>query len=135
MSLLFPPFTHRYLVFDLLTFILLFNVYLQHSILHSTLLVSLQITISSANSIVHDGSFLTLSINLSIITANRNRLNTDPCHSLTLTFETFCSSYCTHLLPSYISCTSRTFFSAIPDFSYSTTVLLSEPCCKLSLGP
>ena len=48
----------RYSVFDLLTFIpLLSNAYLQHFTLCSTSsLVSLQITISSANSIVHGGS-------------------------------------------------------------------------------
>ena len=54
------PFTHRYWVFDLLTFILLLsNAYLQHSNLRSTSsLVSWQITISSANNIVHGGSLL-----------------------------------------------------------------------------
>ena len=45
----FPPFMHRYLVFDLLTFILLPNTYFQHSNFCSTSsLVSSQITISSA---------------------------------------------------------------------------------------
>ena len=79
-SLSFPPFMHRYSVFNLLTFIpLLSNAYLHHSSLHSTSsLVSSQITISSANSIVHGGSFLTSFVSLSIIIANRNRLNTDP---------------------------------------------------------
>ena len=63
-SLSFSLFMHRYSVFDLLTFIpLLSNAYLQHSSLCSTSsLVSSQITISSANSIVHDGSLLTLSV-------------------------------------------------------------------------
>ena len=53
----FSPFMQRYSVFDLLTFItLLSNTYLQHSSLHSTSsLVFAQITISSANSIVHGG--------------------------------------------------------------------------------
>ena len=52
-SLSFPPFMHRYLVFDLLTFIpLLSNAYLQHSSLRSTSsLVSSQITILSAGKI------------------------------------------------------------------------------------
>ena len=79
-SLSFPPFTHRYSVRDLLTFIpLLSNAYLQHSFLSSTsFLVSSQITISSANSIVHGGFLLTSSVSLSIIIANRNGLNTDP---------------------------------------------------------
>ena len=77
----FPPFIHRYLVFDVLTFIfLLSNAYLQDSSLRSTssLPISLQITISSANSIVHGGSLLTSSVSLSIITANRNGLNAYP---------------------------------------------------------
>ena len=73
-SLSFPPFMQRYLVFDLLTFIpLLSNAYFQDSNLRSTSsMVSSQITISSANSIVHGGSLLTSSVSLSIITANRN---------------------------------------------------------------
>ena len=54
-SLSFPPFMHRYSVFDLLTFIPLpSNAYLLHSSLCSTsFLVYSQITISSADSIVH----------------------------------------------------------------------------------
>ena len=54
----FPPFMQRYLVFDLLTFIpLLSNAYFQDFNLRSiSSLVSSQITISSANSIVHGGS-------------------------------------------------------------------------------
>ena len=70
----FPPFIHRYSVFDVLTFIpLLSNAYLQDSNLRSTSsLVSSQITISSTNNIVHGGSLLTSSVSLSIITANRN---------------------------------------------------------------
>ena len=116
----FPPFTHRYLAFDLLTFIpLLSNVYLQHSSLHSTFsLASLQITISSAKSIIHSSSHLTSSVSLSIITANRNRLNADPC-SLTLTLKLSVvptAHLTTVLLPSYISCTNCTYFSTIPDF-------------------
>ena len=76
-SLSFPPFMHRYSVFNLLTFIpLLSNAYLQDFNLRSTSsLVSSQITISSANSIVHGGSLLTSSVSLSIIIANRNVLN------------------------------------------------------------
>ena len=60
-SLSFLPFMHRYLVFDLLTFIpLLSNAYFQDFNLCSTsFLVSLQITISSVNSIVNGGSLLT----------------------------------------------------------------------------
>ena len=50
-------------------------------------LVSLQITISSVNSIVHNGFLLTSSISLSIITANRNGLNADPLCSPTLTLK------------------------------------------------
>ena len=104
----FPPFMQRYLVFDLLTFTpLFFNAYFQHSNLRSTsFLVSSQITISSANSIVHGGSLLTSSVSLSIITANRNGLNADPWCSPTLRI-----------------------------FSYSTTALPVEPCRKPSLGP
>ena len=81
----FPPFMHRYLVFDLLTFILLLsNAYLQHfSLCFTSSLVSSQITISSANSIVHSGSLLTSSVGLSIIIANRNG-STDPWCSPTL---------------------------------------------------
>ena len=76
----FPPFMHRYSVFNLLTFIpLLSNAYLQDSSLRfNSFLVSLQITISLANSFVHDGSLLTSSVSLSIITANRNGFNVDP---------------------------------------------------------
>ena len=53
-SLSFPALSNRYLVFDLLILIpLLSNAYLQHSSLcFTSSLVSLQITISSANSIV-----------------------------------------------------------------------------------
>ena len=67
-SLSFSPFMLRYSVFDLLTFIsLLSNTYLKHSSLRSTSsLVYWQITISSANSIVHGGSLVTSSVSLSI---------------------------------------------------------------------
>ena len=134
----FPPFMHRYSVLNLLTFIpLLSNAYLQDSSLRSTSsLVSSQTTISSANSIVHGGYFLTSSVSLSIITANRNGLNADPWCSPTLTLK-LCSSYCIlhHcFLPSYIFCTSRTYFSTIPDFLIQTTALPAEPCRKRSLG-
>ena len=63
-SLSFPPFMHRYSVFELLTFIsLLSNAHLQDSSLRSTcFLVSSQITILSASNIVHGGSFLTSSV-------------------------------------------------------------------------
>ena len=110
----FPLFTHRYLVFYLLTFIpLLFNAYHQHSSLRfiSSLVFS-QITMSSANSIVLGGSLLILSVSLSIITANRNVLNTDPWCSLTMTLKLSVlptAHLSTVSLPSYISCTSRTF--------------------------
>ena len=117
----FPQFTHRYSVFDLLTFIPLFsNAYFQHSSLRSTSsLVSSQITISSANSIVYGGSLLTLSVILSIITANRNGLTADFWCSPTLTLKLSVvptAHLTTVSLPSYISCTSRTYFSTIPDF-------------------
>ena len=120
-SSLFPPFMHRYSVFDLLTFIpLLSNAYLQDSNLRSTSsLVSSQITISSANSIVHGDSLFTSSVSLSIITANRNGLNGDLWCSPTLTFKLSVvptAHLTTVLLPSYISCTSCTYFSTIPDF-------------------
>ena len=76
-------------VFDLLTSIpLLSNAYLQDSSLcFTSSLVFSQITISSANSIVHDGSFFTSFVSLSIITANRNGLNADPWCSPTLTLR------------------------------------------------
>ena len=112
---------HRYLVFDLLTFILLLsNAYLQDSNLCSTSsLLSSPITISSANSIVHGGSLLISSVSLSIITANRNGVNADPWCSPTLNLKLSVVSTA-HLitvsLPSYISCTSCTYFSTIPDF-------------------
>ena len=127
----FLPFMHRYSVFDLLTFIfLLFNANLQHSSLCSTSsLVSSQITISSANSIVHGGSLLTSSVSQSITTANRNGLNADSwCSStLTLKLSVVPTAHLTIVsLPSYISCTS---------FSCSTTALPVEPCRKFSLGP
>ena len=109
----FPPFMQRYSVFDLLTFIPLFsNAYLQHSSLCSTSsLVSSQITISSANSIVHGGSLLTSFVRLSIITANRNGLNADPWCSPTLTMKlsVLPTAHLTIVsLPLYVSCTSRT---------------------------
>ena len=117
----FPPFMHRYSVFDLLTFIpLLSNAYFQDSNLRSTsTLVSLHITILSANSIVHGSSLLTSSVSLSIITANSNGLNADPWCSPTLTLKLSVvpTAYLTTVsLPSYISCTSCTYFSTIPDF-------------------
>ena len=117
----FPPFMHRYLVFGLLTFIpLLFDAYLQHSSLCFTFfLVSSQITISSANSIVHGNSLLTSFISLFMITTNRNRLNADPWCSPTLILKlsvVLAAHLTTVLLSSYTSCTSHTYFSAIPDF-------------------
>ena len=117
----FPPFMHRYSVFDLLTFIpLLSNAYLQDcSFCSTSSLVSLQIIISSANSIVYGGSLLTSSVSLSIITANRNGLNADPWCSPTLTLKLFVVSSAhliTVLLSLYISCTSRTYFFTILDF-------------------
>ena len=117
----FPTFMHRYSVFDLLTFIpLLSNVYLQHSSLCTTSsLISSQITISLANNIIHGGSLLTSSVSLSIITANRNGLNADPWCSPTLTLKLSVvpTAHLTAVsLNSYISCTRRTYFSAIPHF-------------------
>ena len=117
----FPPLMHRYLIFDLFTFIpLLSNAYFQDSSLYSTSsLVSLQITISSTNSIVLGGSLLTSSVSLSIITAKSNGLNADPwwSHTLTLKLSVIPTAHLTTvLLPSYISCTICTYFSTIPDF-------------------
>ena len=111
----------RYLVFDLLTFIpLLSNAYFQDSNLRSTSsLVSSEITISSANSIVLGCSLLTSSVSLFIIIANRNGLNVDPWCSSTLTLKLSVvpiEHLTTVSLPSYISCTSCTYFSTIPDF-------------------
>ena len=112
---------HRYSVFDLFTFIPLFsNAYFQDSNHCSTsFLVSLQITISSANSIVHGGFLLTSSVSLSIITVNSNGLNADPWCSPTLNLKLSVvptAHLTTVLLRSYISCTSCTYFSTIPDF-------------------
>ena len=133
----------RYSVFDLLTFIpLLFNAYFQDSNLRSTSsLVSSQIIISSANSIVHGGSLLTSSVSLSIITANRNGLNADPWCSPTLTLKL-------SVVPTAVLHTSLLFrfphtysilvahsFPLFRIFSYSTTAFPVEPCRKLSLGP
>ena len=102
-SLSFLPFMHRYSVFDLFTFIpLLSNAYLQHSSLYSTSsLVSSQITISSANGIVHVGSLLTSSVSLFIITANRNGLNADPWCTPALTLKlsvVHCFAFLVHFL-------------------------------------
>ena len=139
-SLSFPPFMQRYSVFDLFTFIpLLSNAYLQDSNLRSTsFLVSSKITISSANSIVHGGSLFTSSVSLFMITANRNGLYADPWCSpiLTLKLSVVPTAHLTTVsLPSYISCTSCTYFPLFLIFSYSTTALPVEPCRKLSLGP
>ena len=101
-------------------------------------LVFSQITISSANSIVHGGSLLTSSIRLSIIAAKRNGLNADSWCSPTLTLKLSVvptAHLTTVSLPSYISCTSCTYFSTIGIFSCSTTALPMQPCRKLSLGP
>ena len=111
-SLSLRPFMHRYSVFYLLTFIpLLSNAYLQDSSLRSTSsVISSQITISSANSIVHGGSLLTSSISLCVIAANRNGLNADPWCTPTLTLKlpvVPTAHLITVSLPSYISCTSR----------------------------
>ena len=68
----------KYSIFNRLTFIpLLSNAYLQHPSLRSTSLVSSQITISLAYSIVHGGSLLTSFVSLSKIPASRNGLNAD----------------------------------------------------------
>ena len=131
----FPPFMHRYLVFDLITFILLLsNTYLQDSNLRSnSSLVSSQITISSANSIVHGGSLLTSFVSLSIITANSNGLCADPWCSTTLILKLSVvptAHLTTVSLSLYISYTSRTYFPLFLIFSYSTTALSAEPCRK-----
>ena len=139
-SLSFHPFMHRYSVSDLLTFILLLsNAYLQDSNLCSiSSLVFSQITISSANSIVHGGSLLISSVNLSIITVNRKGLNADPWCSPTLTLKLSViptAHLTTVLLPSYISCTSCTYFSAIPDFLIQYHSFSRGTRRKLFLGP
>ena len=136
----FLPFMHRYSVFDLFTFIpLLSNAYIRDSNLRSTSsLVSSQITISSANSIVHGGSLLTSSVSLSIITANRNRLNADPWCSSTLTLKLSVFLLHTSLLfrfPHTYPVLVLHTFPLFRIFSYSTTALPVEPCRKLSLGP
>ena len=59
-------------------------------------------------------SLLTSSVNLSIITANRNKFNADPWCSPTLTLKLSVvpiAHLTTVSLPSYISCTSHTYFS------------------------
>ena len=122
----FPSFMHRYSVFDLLTFIPFpFNTYFlvffskDSNLCSTSSLVSLQITISSANSIVHGNSLLTSSVSLSIINENRNGLNADPWCSPTLTLKLSVvptAHLTTVLLPSYISSTSCTYFSTIHDF-------------------
>ena len=97
-----------------------------------------QITIPSANSIVHGGSLLTSSVSLSIITANRNGFNADTWCSPTLTLKLSVvpiAHLTTVSLSSYISCTTRTYFPLFLIFSYSTTALPVELCRKLSLGP
>ena len=128
-----------YSVFDLFTFIpLLCNAYLQDSRLCSTSsMVFLQIAISSANSIVYGGSFLSSSNSQSIFTANRDGLNADPWCSpiLILKFSVVPTAHLiTVLLSSYLSCTSCTYFSLFLIFSYSITALPAEPCRKLSQG-
>ena len=115
----------RYSVFDLFTFIpLLSNAYFQDSNLHSTSsLVSSQITVSSANSIVHGGSLLISSVSLCIITANKNGLNADPWCSPTLTLKlsvVLAAHLTTVSLPSYISCIVAHTFPLFLIFSYST---------------
>ena len=120
LSLSFPPFMHM-LCLDVLTFIpLLYNAYLQDSNFRSTSsLVSLQITISSANSIFHGGSLLTSSVSLFIVTENRNGLNADPWCSPTLTLKLSVvpsAHLTTASLPSYIPCTICTYFSTFPNF-------------------
>ena len=107
-SLSFSPFTHKYMVFDLLAFIpFLSNTYLQHSSLRSTFyLVFSQITISSTNSIVHGGFIFSSSVSLFIIIANRNGFNDDPWCSTTLTLKLSVvptAHLTTVSLPSYLS--------------------------------
>ena len=135
----FPPFMQRYSVFDLLTFIpLLSNAYFQDFNLCSTSsLVSSQITISSANSIVHGGSLLTSSVSLSIITANGNGLNADPWCSPTLILKLYVvpTAHLTFVsLSSYISCTSCIYFFTILDFIMQYHSSSLESCRKVSLG-
>ena len=82
-----------------------------YSVRSTSFLVFLKITISSANSIVHGSSLLTLSVSLFIITANRNKLNADSWCSPTLTLKlsvVLIAQLNTVLLPSYLSCKCRT---------------------------
>ena len=111
------------------------------SLYSTSSLVSFQITISSENSIVHGGSLLTSFVSLSIIAANKNRLNADPWCSPTLTLKL-------SVVPTFLLHTSPLFrfphtypvqvahtFPPFLIFSYSTTALPAEPCHKLPLGP
>ena len=74
---------------------------------------------------------------LFIITANRNGLNADPWCSPTLTLKLSgvpTAQLTTVSLPSYICCTSCTYFPPFLIFSYSSTAIPVEPCRKLFLG-
>ena len=133
-------FTHMYSVFILLTFIpLLSKAYLQPSGFSSTCsLLSLQITMSSANIMVHGASSLISSVILSIIIANKQGLKADPWCSLTFTSNpsvTPTAHLTAVVLSSYISCTIITYFSANPDLhwsAFSTTADQCILCCRSS---
>ncbi|KAF7663340.1 hypothetical protein LDENG_00211810, partial [Lucifuga dentata] len=114
-------FTAMYSVLLRLTFIpLLSRAYLHLSRFSSTCsLLSLQITMSSANIIVQGDSCLTSSVSLSITTANKKGLRADPWCSPTSTLNssvTPTAHLTTVLQLSYMSCTTLTYFSATPDF-------------------
>ena len=129
LALLYPPFSlfrrhFLHLCTDIwsLTYLLsslFFPMHTSRILVSTSSLISSQITISSANSIAHGGSFLTSFVSLSIITANRNGLNADPWCSPTLILKLSVvpiAHLTTVSLPSYIFCISRTYFSTIPHF-------------------
>ena len=108
------------LFFKLAAPLLLSKAYLQLSSFSSTCsLLSLQITMSSANIMVHGASSLMSSVILSITIANKQGLKADHWCSPTFTSNpsvTPTAHLTAVVLPSYISCTILTYFSANPDF-------------------
>ena len=135
-------FTHMYSVFILLTFVpLLSKPYVQLSSFSSICsLLSLQITMSSANIMVHGAFSLISSVILSITIANKQGLEADPwCHPPlhmsrtppSLLPHTSLLLYCHH---TYLVLFSRTSLPILT-FSCNTTPLLLAPCHKLSPGP
>ena len=83
------------------------------------------------------GSLLISSVSLSIITANKNGLNANLWCSPTLTLKLSVvptAHLTTVSLSSYISCTSRIYFSVILDFLIQYHNSSAELCRKLSLS-